>query len=79
MSWYTAFLVFAVIWWTVIFAILPLGVRRTDDPVRGTDRGAPERPDLKRKAMITTAIAAVFWVLWYVVWVLDVFDWRAGG
>ncbi|TXL76699.1 DUF1467 family protein [Vineibacter terrae] len=79
MSWYTAFLVFAVIWWTVIFAILPLGVRRAEDAVRGADRGAPQRPDLKPKALITTAITAVFWVLWYVVWVLDVFALRAGG
>ncbi|HEX2892210.1 DUF1467 family protein [Vineibacter terrae] len=79
MSWYTAFLVFAVIWWTVIFAILPLGVRRIENPVRGADRGAPQRPDLKRKALITTAITAVLWVLWYVVWVLDVFALRAGG
>jgi len=78
MSWYTAFLVFAVIWWTVIFAILPMGVRRTDNPVRGTDRGAPERPDLVRKALITTAITAVLWALWYVVWVVDVFDLRGG-
>ena len=28
MSWVTYVLVFAVIWWTVIFAVLPLGVRR---------------------------------------------------
>lgn len=73
MSWVTGAMVFAVIWWTVIFAVLPLGVRRAADDVAGADRGAPARPDLARKAMITTAISALLWGLWYVVWVVDIF------
>lgn len=79
MSWATAVLVFVVIWWTVIFAVLPLGVRRADDDVAGADRGAPARPDLKRKALITTAITVVLWSLWYVFWVLDALGLRGGG
>ena len=79
MSWVTGLMVFAVIWWTVIFAVLPLGVRRADDDVPGADRGAPARPQLLRKALITTAISAVLWLLWYVVWVLDVFTLRDVG
>jgi len=79
MSWVTGLMVFAVIWWTVIFAVLPLGVRRAEDDVPGADRGAPARPQLRRKALITTAISAVLWLLWYVVWVLDVFAFRDVG
>ena len=28
MSWATGLMVYLVIWWTVLFAVLPLGVRR---------------------------------------------------
>jgi predicted secreted protein len=76
MSWITGILVFFVIWWTVIFAVLPLGVQRIEDPTPGVDRGAPEKPQLLRKAIICTAISAVLWCVWYVVWVFDVFSFR---
>ena len=76
MSWITGILVFFVIWWTVIFAVLPLGVQRIEDPTPGVDRGAPEKPQLLRKALICTAISAVLWCVWYVVWVYDVFSFR---
>ncbi len=44
MSWATGLMVYLVIWWTVLFAVLPLGVRRVKNPGRGQDDGAPERP-----------------------------------
>ena len=61
MSWATGVMVYLVIWWTILFAVLPLGVRRVENPGRGQDRGAPERPQLLRKAIITTFVAAVVW------------------
>ena len=76
MSWVTGITVFMVIWWTVIFAVLPLGVQRIKDPTPGVDRGAPEKPQLLRKAIICTAITAVLWSIWYVVWVFDVIGFR---
>ena len=79
MSWATGVMVFVVIWWTVVFAVLPLGVRRAEDLVPGADRGAPQRPDLLRKALITTAITAVLWLFWYAAWVIDVFGLRLAG
>ena len=51
MSWATGLMVYLVIWWTILFAVLPLGVRRVENPGRGQDRGAPERPQLLRKAL----------------------------
>jgi predicted secreted protein len=76
MNWITGLLVYMVIWWTVIFAVLPLGVRRIENPTPGVDHGAPEKPQLLRKAIICTAISAVLWCVWYVVWVFDVFSFR---
>ena len=53
MSWATGVMVYLVIWWTILFAVLPLGVRRVENPGKGEERGAPERPQLLRKAIIT--------------------------
>jgi len=65
MSWATGLMVYLVIWWTVLFAVLPLGVRKLKNPGKGEERGAPERPDLVRKAIITSIVAAVLWIAFY--------------
>ena len=62
MSWATGVMVYLVIWWIILFAVLPLGVRRVENPGLGQDPGAPERPQLLRKAIITTVVAAVLWL-----------------
>ncbi len=51
-----------MIWWVVIFAVLPWGVRVPETHQPGHATSAPERPMLWRKAAITTAIAAVIWI-----------------
>ncbi|HYX03546.1 MAG TPA: DUF1467 family protein [Reyranella sp.] len=76
MSWATGVMVYIVLWWTVLFAVLPLGVRRVQDPGRGQERGAPERPQLLRKAIITSIVAALLWVVFYVLHQADVFSFR---
>lgn len=76
MSWATGVMVYFVIWWTVLFCILPLGVRRVENPGRGQERGAPEKPDLVRKAIITTVVAAILWIGFYVLHEADVFSFR---
>lgn len=52
---------FVLVWWTVFFAVLPLGVRgrweSADDGVKGADPGAPTAPDMRRKMVITTGIS----------------------
>ncbi|UYN93029.1 MAG: DUF1467 family protein [Enhydrobacter sp.] len=76
MGWATGITVYLVIWWTVLFAILPLGVRRVEKPGRGQDPGAPERPQLRRKAAITSVVAAVLWLGFYLLHRADVFSFR---
>ena len=54
--------IFFVIWWVVLFAVLPFGVRsqhEADDITLGTDHGAPHEPYLLRKAIATTLVAAL--------------------
>jgi predicted secreted protein len=76
MGWATGLMVYLVIWWTVLFAILPLGVKRVENPGRGEDRGAPERPELKRKAIITTLVSGALWLAFFMLQYFDVFSFR---
>lgn len=54
--------IYFIIWWTVLFAVLPLGVRTQGEDgsiVRGTPESAPSAPRLLRVVAITTVVAAV--------------------
>jgi predicted secreted protein len=58
----TVIAIYFVVWWLVLFAVLPFGVRTQDedaDTVMGTPPSAPTRPMLVRKALATSVIAAV--------------------
>ena len=76
MSWATGLMVYFVIWWTILFAVLPLGVRRVEHPGRGQDPGAPESPQILKKAIITSLVAAVLWLGFFFLHQSDVFDFR---
>jgi predicted secreted protein len=68
----TAFAIFFLIWWVVLFAVLPWGIRsqhEAGDMVPGTDPGAPAIPNLLRKLLWTTIISAVIFAACYVVYV----------
>ena len=62
MSLMTGIAVYLVLWWTVLFAVLPWGVHVPDKVERGFADSAPERPRLLIKAAVTTVVAAVLWL-----------------
>ena len=77
MHWFTAFVLFVMIWWTVLFAVLPFGTRPVESPDDRTGwRGAPERALIGRKMLATTAISAVLWAGMMVVIRSDLISFR---
>lgn len=62
-----AFFIYLLIWWVMLFTVLPLGVQRHDEDGKGYDAGAPRIPDLKKKLIINTLLSAVILA---VIWVL---------
>lgn len=55
-----------VVWWTVLFAVLPLGVRSQEevgDVVSGSDPGSPAAPHLRERAIWTTIASAPVFAL----------------
>lgn len=59
--------VYLITWWVVLFMILPLGVRAPDAPVAGHAPSAPTRPRIRRKFLLTTIVAAVIWLIIFVI------------
>jgi predicted secreted protein len=67
----TAFAIYFVIWWIVLFAVLPWGVRSQQESgavVPGSDPGAPNFPRLLLKLLWTTLISIVVFALGAVVY-----------
>jgi predicted secreted protein len=57
----TAFAIYFVLWWIVLFLTLPFGVRSQHEDgegAPGTDPGAPIRTQMGRKLIWTTLISA---------------------
>ena len=77
MNWATGIAVYVCIWWVVIFAVLPWGVRQAEPSEDGFDPGAPVNPRLGLKALVTTAIATVLWVAFYLVATSDLISFRS--
>jgi predicted secreted protein len=67
MGWLTGIVVYILVWWVTLFAILPLWVTPADPGRPGHAAGAPTRPLLPRKLALTTILAAVIWLGIYVV------------
>jgi len=63
------FFIYLLIWWTMLFAVLPLGVRRQENPEQGHDPGAPQKPMLVKKAIITSLVSAIVWLAIY--WAME--------
>lgn len=62
--------IYFVIWWIALFAVLPWGVRsqaEEGDVVPGTDPGAPKRPRFLFVTVVTTALSAVVFALFYAI------------
>lgn len=71
MAWTTALAIFFILWWVVLFAVLPWGIRsqaESGEIVPGSDPGAPVLHNLGRKLIWTTAVAAVLFVILDVVY-----------
>ena len=67
MSWLAGIFVYVLIWWVVLFAVLPWGVRVPDNPEPGHATSAPSNPNLWRKALATTVVSFVIWLAVYAI------------
>lgn len=62
----SAFAIYIIVWWVVLFAVLPFGVRsqhEDGETVPGSDPGAPVMPRMARKLVATTLVSAVLFAI----------------
>ena len=65
MNWFTGIMVYVMIWWVVLFTVLPWGIKVPENPEPGHATSAPDKPRLIRKFTITTVIATLLWGVAY--------------
>lgn len=78
MSWFSGLVLFIVIWWTLLFAVLPFAVRsqlEEGEVVEGSERGAPATSHIGKKFLITTILAFIIWVAVVLIIVFDLMSW----
>ena len=66
MSVTSAFVLFAVIWFLTFLIVIPFKIKTQGDMgvvLKGTQAGAPEVHDLRKKAIITTGVSLILWLL----------------
>ena len=62
MTWVSGIVLYVLIWWITLFAVLPFGTQPEADPDPLTGwRGAPAKPMMWRKLLATTIVAALIW------------------
>lgn len=76
MSLSTAVAIYFVLWWVMLFAVLPWGVRsqaESGEIVPGSDPGAPAVPKLLAKLLWTTVVTTVVFAIGYLVYAYRLF------
>ena len=68
MTWVSMIAVFLIVWWVVLFAMLPFGLRTQDedgDVTLGTVPSAPRGPHMLKAVLRTTIVSIVICALFY--------------
>ena len=76
-------ILFLLIWWLLLFIVLPLNISDTAEKIveGGNDTGAPSNPQIFKKFLITTMISIIIWSIMYIflkdqgllLYILDIF------
>jgi predicted secreted protein len=66
MTLFSAFVLYAVVWFLTLFVVLPLRLTTQGEAgqvVPGTPESAPHDPQMRRRLKITTLVSAVIWTI----------------
>jgi len=69
-------LIFILIWWVTLFAVLPIGVRgqaEDNNVVPGSEPGAPVQANMLKKIIITTIASTILFGIAYLMITNDIF------
>ncbi|RIK88368.1 MAG: DUF1467 domain-containing protein [Hyphomicrobiales bacterium] len=69
MSWISIAAIYFILWWVVLFAMLPFGVKTQEEDgevTLGTVASAPRGPHMLRAAIRTTIVSGLIFSAFYV-------------
>ena len=70
--------VYILLWWWVLFMVLPFGAKAPEVVEKGHAPSAPEKPRLVKKMLITSVIALVLWFAVDAIIASGIFSFREG-
>lgn len=68
MSWVSVVALYFIVWWTVLFAMLPFGLKTQDDDgdvTLGTVSSAPRGPHMLKVVVRTTIVSLIVCALFF--------------
>lgn len=74
MSVFTSIIVYLLVFWTVLFMVLPWGNKAKDVPETGMAGSAPANPRIKQKFLVTFAVSTVIWGIISLLIYLEIID-----
>ena len=69
MSWVSILAIYFILWWVVLFAMLPFGLKTQEEDgevTLGTVSSAPGRPHMLRAMLRTTVVSGIIFAMFYV-------------
>ncbi len=76
MGWISSIVVYILVWWVVIFAILPMGNTPIEEGGADGMAGAPQEANIKKKFKIAAIVAAGIWCIIFLLIEMEIFDFR---
>lgn len=77
MGLFTSIALYIMIWWLVLFAVLPIKARPEAEHQEGNAASAPAKPLLKLKFLITSVVAVIIWFIVFMLVTNGYFDFYA--
>ena len=68
--------VYLIVWWLVLFTVLPWGARPPETPEPGHVESAPANPRLRLKFAVTTLVAGLVWAVIFVLIEIEIVSFR---
>ena len=68
--------VYILLWWWVLFMVLPFGAKAPEQVETGHASSAPERPNMMLKLGVTTILSAGLFVIVYLIISSGIFSFR---
>ena len=72
----SGFVVYILLWWWVLFMVLPFGAKAPEKVEDGHATSAPARPRMALKLAITTGLSGVLFIIVYFIIASGIFSFR---